>query len=122
MRSKAHGRRRLQTHVHRVQDAHNDFGSIVRDRTEGNLNSANFAEFREGQKITDQAWKDALLRVAGYEKKCLNMALAELKNVCDGTVYRVVKVLCDVTDMYGQMYVLKDLTPYLGERGKSQLK
>lgn len=50
------------------------------------------------------------------------MALAELKNVCDGTVYRVVKVLCDVTDMYGQMYVLKDLTPYLGERGKNQLK
>ena len=99
---------------------YNDFGSIVRDRTEGNLNSVDFPEFREGQQTTDQALKDALSRVAGYERKCFNTALAGLKNVCDSRVYEAVKVFCDVTDMYGQMYVLKDLTPYLGERGKGQ--
>ena len=112
----------VSRHMSTMCRIYNDLGSIARDRTEGNLNSADFAEFRQGQQITDQALKDALSRVAGYERNCLNMSLAELKNVCDGQVYEAVKILCDVTEMYGQMYVLKDLTPYLGERGKGQRK
>lgn len=112
----------VSRHMSTMCRMYNGFGSIVRDRTEGNLNSADFAEFREGQQITDHALRDAVSRVAEYERKCLTMALTELKNVCDGRVYEAVKVLCDVTDMYGQMYVLKDLTPYLEERGKGQRK
>ena len=94
----------------------NDWGSVTRDRREGNLNSVDFAEFREGRQGTGKGFKDALLRLAGYERRCLDLALAELKkNTCDGRVYEAVKILCDVTDMYGQMYALKDLTPYLSE-------
>lgn len=110
----------VSRHMSTMCRMYNDLGSIVRDRTEGNLNSADFAEFRAGQQITDYALRDAVSRVAGYERRCLSMALTELKNVCDGRVYEAVKVLCDVTDMFGQMYVLKDLTPYLEERGKGQ--
>lgn len=110
----------VSRHMSTVYRMYNDFDSIVRDRTERNLNSVDFAEFQKRQQITDQALKDVLSRIAGYERKCLNMTLTKLKNVYDDRVYEAVKILCNVTDMYGQMYVLKDLTPYLGEEVKAQ--
>ena len=97
----------------------NDLSSIGRDRAEGNLNSVDFAEFREGQRdITDEMLREKLLRVAKYERRCRDMALAELKNVCDDRrVYEAAKFLSNVTDIFGEMYLLVDLNPFLGDRG-----
>ena len=88
----------------------NDLSSIGRDRAESNLNSADFAEFREGQAdVSDGALKERLLRVAEYERRCRDMALAELKNVCDDRrVYDAAKFLSNVTDIFGEMYLLVD--------------
>lgn len=105
----------VSRHMSTLCRMYNDWGSVKRDQREGNLNSIDFAEFREGRQVTEKGLKDALLRVAGYERRCLDLALAELKNTCDSQVYEAVKILCDVTDMYGQIYALKDLTPYLSE-------
>ena len=100
----------------------NDLSSIDRDRAEGNLNSADFAEFRSGQgDISDGALKERLLRVAEYERRCRDMALAELKDVCeDRRVYDAAKFLSNVTDIFGEMYLLVDLNPFLGDRGNRQ--
>ena len=92
---------------------YNDHGSLQRDRQEMNLNSINFPEFgpRQGRDGSDDDLKkDVLFRLAAYERKCLELALSELAKVADPMVMGFVRTFCDVTDMYGQMYVLKDLT------------
>jgi hypothetical protein len=96
---------------------YNDFGSVTRDREERNLNSINFSEFHLGQTgdATDETHKEELLRLAHYERKCLDLALEQLKEHVAQKTWRVVKALCDVTDLYGQMYIVKDLTPQLNK-------
>ena len=108
----------FSTHMSTLGRMYNDLSSIARDRAEGNLNSVDFPEFQpegaQGQgQVADGALKDALLRVAAYERKCRDMALAELKNVCEERVYDAVRVLCTMADFYGQLYLLADLTPYV---------
>ena len=111
----------VSTHMSTLLRMYNDLSSIARDRAEGNLNSVDFAEFREGQgQVVDGALEDALLRVAGYERRCRDVAFAELKNVCDGRVYDAVMVMYNIAEMFGQMFLLADLAPYLGDRGDGQ--
>ncbi len=90
---------------------YNDHGSLKRDREEANLNSINFPEFvsRESRG-SDQDLKDRLFRLASYERKSLELAQSELEKVANPIIMRTVRTFCDVTDMYGQMYMLKDLT------------
>lgn len=100
---------------------YNDLGSVLRDRREANLNSVDFPEFQAPLELgeSEDSMKAVLLRVAEYERKCLNGALAALRGVCGEGLWRAVKVFCDVTDLYGQMYMLEDLTPYIREQGQS---
>ena len=90
---------------------YNDHGSLKRDREEANLNSINFPEFGSREsRGSDQDLKDRLFRLASYERKCLELAQSELEKVADPMIMRTMRTFCDVTDMYGQMYVLRDLT------------
>ncbi|KAI0837753.1 hypothetical protein F5Y06DRAFT_270158 [Hypoxylon sp. FL0890] len=94
---------------------YNDFGSVARDRTENNLNSINFPEF--SSECDEQKVKSKLLYIAEYERRCLNASMAELRPFINEAVFRSLNVFCTSADMYGQMYVLKDLTPVVKQHG-----
>ncbi|KAI1273003.1 hypothetical protein F5Y07DRAFT_277545 [Xylaria sp. FL0933] len=87
---------------------YNDYGSIVRDRDENNLNSVNFPEFRGH--LDDTALKKHLASIAEYERSCLHVSMAELRPLVSDGLYAALTVLCETAEMYNQMYVLKDLT------------
>ena len=91
---------------------YNDHGSLARDRAEKNLNSVNFGEFhylgKEGEE-TDDMSKDRLMRLATFERKCLELSVAELKTVSGEESAKFVRMFCNVTDTYGQIYVVKDI-------------
>ena len=89
---------------------YNDLGSMARDREEGNLNSVDFL----GVGRTQASLKEELLKVADYERGCLEGALEALRGECEERLWRAVKCFVDVTDLYGQMYMVKDLTPRIG--------
>ena len=54
-----------------------------------------------------------LLFIAEFERRCMLNSLRELKGIVSPEVYVAVKLFCDVTDIYGQIYVVKDMTPRL---------
>ena len=141
---------------------YNDYGSVARDRAEGNLNSLNFPEFagkRTGKSrsydpateacgcsnrvagseqegaatpapgapnLLDENVKDvneakvigeyeeakkSLFWLAEYERRGMDAALQELgRLVADEGLMEKVRLFVDVTDLYGQMYVARDLT------------
>ncbi|KAI1373133.1 Ent-kaurene synthase [Hypoxylon crocopeplum] len=89
---------------------YNDYGSLARDRDETNLNSVNFPEFAtEGA----EAAKAELMSIAEYERRGLDVALGELEGELlesGGTRWMdAVRLFVNVTDLYGQIYVVKDI-------------
>ncbi|KAI1423457.1 hypothetical protein F5Y12DRAFT_757041 [Xylaria sp. FL1777] len=101
---------------------YNDYGSILRDRAEQNLNSSNFPEFHqyEGDSEhghqsarlvppSDDTLRQRLMTVAQYERECLDIALKKLMNGVSSTTWRALQVFVKVTDLYGQIYMVKDI-------------
>ena len=93
---------------------YNDYGSVQRDRAERNVNSLDFPEFHVGvgggggQEKADQRKAD-LMYLAEYERECLNRALERLGGMTEkGTMTRV-RLFVNVTDLYGQIYVARDI-------------
>jgi hypothetical protein len=95
---------------------YNDLGSVARDQEEKSLNSVNFPEFdMEGMRaaatveaLTERKKQD-LLAVAEYERRCLNRVVGELELTLDARVMKRLALLIQVTDLYGQMYVVRDI-------------
>ncbi|KAM7197579.1 ent-kaurene synthase [Rhypophila sp. PSN 637] len=118
---------------------YNDLGSISRDRDEGNLNSVDFPEFDNDNKDSalDAATaninrkRDELFQLAQYERSCLEDAFSRLAR-CEastGTRNRrkerkmdILRLLWNVTDLWGQMYVLRDLGSRLTANGNNNNK
>ena len=90
---------------------YNDYGSVARDRAEENVNSVNFAEFHEGDPGRDEeaGIKEALFRIAEYERECLNLTKGRLEKLVPKKVRDVLGLFVDVTDLYGQIYVARDI-------------
>jgi hypothetical protein len=95
---------------------YNDFGSVARDQEEANLNSVNFLEFSAKGMVklttSDQLVsrkKRDLMEVAEYERRCLNRFLGELDKDLDGKIMEKLKLLIGVTDLYGQIYAVRDI-------------
>lgn len=111
---------------------YNDYGSIARDEAECNLNSVDFAEFHSKAELKDRRnggterngngngngcamedRKTTLYELAQYERSWLDDAMRRLGNVMQdlgrGHVMQVITMFADVTDLYGQIYVLKDV-------------
>lgn len=118
---------------------YNDFGSAARDTEEGNLNSLDFPEFSRGwredvgERITaavngearadgdavlergsyhptDTA-KDKLMAIAEFERACMQLALQKLRQVVPSpNTMKAIEVYIDVTDLFGQIYVQRDLS------------
>lgn len=125
----------LRGHLARMCRLYNDYGSLERDLAEGNLNSVNFPDFQEGDDdelesadslvantvegdeansggmAEEERLKRRLLALAEWERKGLERAVEELER-CPQTDVRLMgalKVFVDVTDLFGQVYVVKDL-------------
>lgn len=115
---------------------YNDYGSLARDRAELNLNSVDFPEFGRGGSVDvvrDERKKEALFSLADYERSCLDLALGGLETQgrmeeevgpetfdstatvnshakrLHGRKMAIWRMFCDVTDLYGQIYVVRDI-------------
>ncbi|GKZ51661.1 hypothetical protein AbraIFM66951_006627 [Aspergillus brasiliensis] len=101
----------------------NDYGSAIRDIDEGNLNSMNFPEFSMPVSVSNndpeplmkyptQAMKDQLLAIAEVENAYvhLGLSLLEQSNTIPKPVLASFKVFVDVTNLFGQVYLKKDLS------------
>ncbi|OJJ82720.1 uncharacterized protein ASPGLDRAFT_59136 [Aspergillus glaucus CBS 516.65] len=97
---------------------YNDYGSIARDRDEENLNSVNFPEFASAgsdkSSKSDEARRKALFTVAEYERANMEFGLSKLRELAgeDKRKTRVIEkiqMFCNVTDLYGQIYVARDI-------------
>ncbi|KAK0714464.1 hypothetical protein B0T21DRAFT_426825 [Apiosordaria backusii] len=85
---------------------YNDIGSQTRDAEEKSLNSIDFAEFQMGNA------KEELMWLAEFERRKLNSVIGELEREVkgdDGKVMQAVRMVVDLTDLYGLVYVLKDV-------------
>lgn len=104
-------------HLASICRIYNDLGSAARDADEGAVNSLNFPEFffrasRNNLTIAKQdiTAKEDLLWVAEYERQGLNVAMEQLeRELGDGDFLRALRIFIDVTDLYGQLYMLKDV-------------
>ncbi|KAJ3565727.1 hypothetical protein NPX13_g7395 [Xylaria arbuscula] len=123
----------VSQHLAALCRTYNDWGSRVRDKAEFNVNSLNFEEIRsDSDSLDDISGNGAflnqsgttsaaghaeperrLLFIAEFERRCMLNSLRELKEIVSPEVYVAVKLFCDVTDVYGQVYVVKDMTPRL---------
>ncbi|KAI1330887.1 hypothetical protein F5Y16DRAFT_318954 [Xylariaceae sp. FL0255] len=103
---------------------YNDHGSAVRDHDEANVNSVDFPEF--GGRALDSGSsaftqkKEALFEVAQYERHCLEEAFRWLERpraegrLADAQARKsrqmeVWRLFYNVTDLFGQIYVLRDI-------------
>ncbi|KAK9786221.1 putative ent-kaurene synthase protein [Seiridium cardinale] len=99
---------------------YNDYGSLERDVEEHALNSVNFPEFfyqagKQASPTTSSTSngdaKSELLWIAEYERRGLDAAMNLLeKELGSGELMSALRMFVDVTDLYGQIYVLKDIT------------
>ena len=91
---------------------YNDLGSIARDALEGNLNSVDFPEFHagnEGEEGEAERRKEALFHIAEYEREGIRRAQRALEERVERRVVRLMDVFVGVTDLYGQIYVARDI-------------
>ncbi|KAL9040191.1 MAG: hypothetical protein Q9180_002064 [Flavoplaca navasiana] len=93
---------------------YNDYGSLARDRAEMNLNCLNFPEFHTGDGPRgEEALKRELFRLAEYERDCLVLTVKRMTTECHEELVRFVQTFVNVTDMYGQIYVERDVASRL---------
>ena len=122
----------LCRHLATMCRMYNDYGSVARDEEEGNLNSMNFPEFHAGGGDGDQdaiplgvdsathgveagrkgkaeSIKKELFWLAQYEREGLRRAMGKLKGEVSAQIWDAVTLFVDVTDLYGQIYVQRDV-------------
>ncbi|TGJ80818.1 hypothetical protein E0Z10_g7954 [Xylaria hypoxylon] len=91
---------------------YNDYGSIKRDRMEANLNSMDFPEFAESKSEMDD-----LMWIAEYERRAVESALAQLRAELEAKgqneVAMALRLFYNVADLYGLIYVQKDIATQL---------
>ncbi|MCJ1397653.1 hypothetical protein MMC11_000849 [Xylographa trunciseda] len=115
----------LCTHLSIMSRLYNDFASVARDRAERNLNSVNFPEFHTPppHSLVDESvlanmdrLKREVLLLAEYERECVRGAESALRACVlaggrrERGVASAVRLFVAVTELYAEMYVVKDLT------------
>lgn len=103
---------------------YNDHGSAVRDRDEANVNSIDFPEFDLSEQVPANGdiviKQDKLFEVAQYERACIEEAFRRLESHGSETAsaeararktrqMEIWRLFYNVTDFWGQMYVLRDM-------------
>lgn len=116
----------LCSHLAVMSRLYNDYSSLSRDHTEGNINSIDFAEFHgyarhssasdKEQKAKELRLKKDLLCLAQYERECADAVAEKLvKDLSsDRGVGKMkaksVMLFVGVVALYADMYVAKDLS------------
>lgn len=102
----------VRLHLATLCRMYNDLGSVQRDENEESLNSMDFFEFTEFnlkhappqnfmKSNIINGKKQELVRLAQYERQCLDMALeGVLDEGIGASVERSLKLFVDVTDLY----------------------
>lgn len=100
---------------------YNDIGSMARDADERALNSVNFPEFfyrvagtasatTAAPEAMPESAKADLFWIAEYERRGLETAMKSLEEELGrGELAGALRLFVDVTDLYGQIYVLEDV-------------
>lgn len=113
-------------HLAKMCRLYNDCGSLKRDLAEGNLNCVNFPGFRDEEiednndqddkekvesDVQEKKLKARLMALADWERKGLDSAMGELERNprTDDRLMGAMKIFVDVTDVFGQVYMVKDL-------------
>lgn len=117
---------KMNSHIGAFCRIYNDFGSIIRDRDECNLNSVNFPEFfvsnstelQQPEKDEDQLEraKQALLEAGSFERRCAieaaNTLYVELED--EGEAGRklsdAIRVYIGSCEQFSDMYLTRDVT------------
>lgn len=113
----------MNRHIGSFSRMYNDYGSVLRDRDERNLNSINFPEFflhhRRGIHTNITAIyesKATLLAAAQYERKCASdfakvlFQELEAENTAGRTIALYLKVYLGACEQFADMYLTKDVT------------
>lgn len=119
----------LCRHLASMCRMYNDYASVVRDSIEGNLNSIEFTDFCLGGKDSEidgviDHKRAQLMWTAEYERRGMEAAMLELEDeigVDNGrgrACVDAMKLFISVTDLYGQVYVLQDITNRVKLGGK----
>lgn len=100
-------------HLSAMCRMYNDYGSIARDKAECNLNSVDFLEFTNDSEADLGTRKKTLYELAQYERSWLRYTMKrlgdEMADIGRRREMEVWTMFCDVTDLYGQIYVVKDV-------------
>ncbi|KAI1127673.1 hypothetical protein F5Y10DRAFT_191325 [Nemania abortiva] len=112
----------LCRHLASMCRMYNDYGSIARDSDEANLNSVDFPEFRN---LSPKKYpRDELMWIAEYERRGVETALEklryELEEAGQKRVADAIDLFYNVTDLYGQIYVQRDLGVRLKEKANAK--
>ena len=108
----------LSRHLGSMCRQQNDYGSILRDRAEKNLNSINFPEFvadvKDRTTVDDveveSRIKANLYWLAEYERDCVESTFRQLEEQLGPAKTEVLRVFVDTTNLYGQIYAARDIT------------
>ncbi|TFB00207.1 Copalyl diphosphate synthase [Trichoderma ghanense] len=113
--------REMCLHLATLCRQYNDYGSVMRDDAEGNLNSLHFPEFADGggqcldfqrtvgREAAVEEAKGVLMKVAGLERAMMQVCWEALSASLDEGVRGRLKAFIDVTDLFGQIYVARDI-------------
>ncbi|KAF1953773.1 hypothetical protein CC80DRAFT_450268 [Byssothecium circinans] len=101
----------LCRHLATMCRQYNDYGSATRDAEEGNFNSLDFPGFRDMEYGHESSFcgTDSLMALAEFERAGMELAKERLSSVVPRQCMEQLQVFIDVTDMFGQVYVQKDI-------------
>jgi hypothetical protein len=89
-----------------------NYGSLMRDREEANLNSLDFPENQPGEQGDELGRKAELFELAEFERQGTEHTFEELKKEgVEGIFMSALDLFVKVTNLYGQIYVAGDITP-----------
>jgi len=92
-----------------------DCGSVLRDRDEENLNSADFSEFTKPSDGEDAKASDAqnkirsLMDITDYERACVVATFAKPREKLPKGIRSKLELFVDVAMLYGEIYVERDI-------------
>ena len=114
-------------HFSKLSRIVNERGSVARDDAECNLNSIDFPEFFEflpgeagaediQEHMLSPSSENAMARaqmdlehVARFERRCLDVAIAEMERTLQPEAMTSLRLFLNVTDAFSQVYLLRDL-------------
>lgn len=105
--------RALGLHLATMCRQYNDYGSYSRDKEEKNLNSLDFADFNENFPKRSRPQKEDLMDIAEFERSCMQLCFKRLSSEVSQKVSAQLHAFINVTDLFGQIYVVQDIASRL---------